>query len=692
MADQKPNSQTQINDPLNYVEPYWSSKPIHAYFLEVIRDGEIIETINIDKKPYYVLGRHIQCDIQIDSPSASRKHAVLQHKDTGSIYIYDLGSTHGTFVNRKIIPPLKYIELHIGDQFRLGVSSKSYILNGPEELQQNEQDNIVAANLEPQKRAKPELSKEAKEEIFKKRVEHIQKLHEEREKNKLKIKHDETGISWGIDDEDIENQENYKEDESDSENENENMDLSQPASELLKNTIWTEKQKQILLKMDDCEKKLNKLLKEKDNFIKSAETNFEETQNYDKKLESLEERIGKLKKNLSELKENLKNTLEKKVKTNETKEKNKYEAYVDEEDNFYDQTHKNKILESQNKEKTEKISETYESLKSKLEKLVRERVNLMQELMEKPSKNDTKPVEIDPLDQFMHNTEQNLAENDRERITKKITEISDEIDKITHMLKFVTPTFATMQSSKPDLNVPKPNEIAVSDKKEEKKKSIKTTMSLTETMQRIEEIKREREKKEQERLKKEMDLEKLGEMPENYTAQDNIQITENLPPEPKKLNEPIISINPENIENEKLEPSNYFAEIIKNANKEEINLDDYKIIKQRYEEYNKRKSELSSQKIINPNEKKYGLEHFFAEPDKTQGGMNELFEYKRPMQSSGIVDPISKKVRRVQGPTPKPQPRNISETQEEKSQEFVEELPGKFGTEENLDVIKKPHE
>ena len=61
------------------------------------------------EKSSYVLGRHPECDIQIDSSSVSRKHAELKNVK-GVWILQDLGSRNGTMVNREMITsprPLK---------------------------------------------------------------------------------------------------------------------------------------------------------------------------------------------------------------------------------------------------------------------------------------------------------------------------------------------------------------------------------------------------------------------------------------------------------------------------------------------------------------------------------------------------------------------------------------------------------
>jgi protein phosphatase 1D len=50
--------------------------------------------------------------------------------------LFDLGSTHGTFLNKQQIPPKVYCRLHTGHVFKFGVSSRLFILQGPEEDQE----------------------------------------------------------------------------------------------------------------------------------------------------------------------------------------------------------------------------------------------------------------------------------------------------------------------------------------------------------------------------------------------------------------------------------------------------------------------------------------------------------------------------------------------------------------------------
>jgi predicted component of type VI protein secretion system len=60
---------------------------------------------------YLTVGREPTCDVRLDDPHVSRTHAALQRRG-GTVYVQDLGSSAGTFVNGN---PAAGTELHQGD-------------------------------------------------------------------------------------------------------------------------------------------------------------------------------------------------------------------------------------------------------------------------------------------------------------------------------------------------------------------------------------------------------------------------------------------------------------------------------------------------------------------------------------------------------------------------------------------------
>ena len=153
--------------PLPYTEPTWSSTPSEPYVLTVIKTGTIIQTVQLSNQPYHTFGRLPSCDIQLEHPSVSRYHAVLQYRPplgeeessaesngdsapSSSIsvnpkeegfYVYDLGSTHGTYLNKSKIQMRCYYRLRLGQMVKFGGSSRLFLL----EVQS--QDRVEVVNL-----------------------------------------------------------------------------------------------------------------------------------------------------------------------------------------------------------------------------------------------------------------------------------------------------------------------------------------------------------------------------------------------------------------------------------------------------------------------------------------------------------------------------------------------------------------
>lgn len=129
-----------------YTIPEWSGPPCHKFSLEILKDGSIIDQFEVCEKGAYMFGRVELCDFILEHPTISRFHAVLQFKRNGDAYLYDLGSTHGTFVNNSQVEKGVYVALHVGDVIRFGHSSRLYIFQGPPDLMPPEADRKIRRN------------------------------------------------------------------------------------------------------------------------------------------------------------------------------------------------------------------------------------------------------------------------------------------------------------------------------------------------------------------------------------------------------------------------------------------------------------------------------------------------------------------------------------------------------------------
>ncbi|CAB3257469.1 unnamed protein product [Arctia plantaginis] len=180
----------ELSTPIPYKEPKWSGlcPDGSEYALEVIKSGMIIEKIELSKKAYYVFGRLANCDVIMSHPTISRHHCILQYKAFAEEneppcgwYLHDLGSTHGTFLNKARLKPNHYTRIRVGHQIKFGNSTRTYILLGPEfdcegeselsvsEIKQRalemklDRDRMIAAAIEERERLKLEEEKKREE-------------------------------------------------------------------------------------------------------------------------------------------------------------------------------------------------------------------------------------------------------------------------------------------------------------------------------------------------------------------------------------------------------------------------------------------------------------------------------------------------------------------------------------------------
>ncbi len=72
------------------------------------------------------IGRDRENAITLDDTLVSRRHALIQ-KIGSDYFIEDLGSTNGTYVNKKRLPPEKYVRLKPTDTILIGRTELSLL-------------------------------------------------------------------------------------------------------------------------------------------------------------------------------------------------------------------------------------------------------------------------------------------------------------------------------------------------------------------------------------------------------------------------------------------------------------------------------------------------------------------------------------------------------------------------------------
>ena len=88
--------------------------------------------LETDGDPYRLegtcsIGRAVLNNVVIDSPKVSRLHSIIHLEDNGVFYLIDLGSSNGTFLNkRRIHEPVR-----LRDQDEISIGGKSFLFNQP---------------------------------------------------------------------------------------------------------------------------------------------------------------------------------------------------------------------------------------------------------------------------------------------------------------------------------------------------------------------------------------------------------------------------------------------------------------------------------------------------------------------------------------------------------------------------------
>ena len=94
------------------------------YELQVCsKTGQLLRSFALGDDQEVIVGRDATCDIQINVKSVSREHCAID-SDSGDMYVRDLGSTGGTYVDGKKI---ERIRIEDGIQVSVGPAVLKFI-------------------------------------------------------------------------------------------------------------------------------------------------------------------------------------------------------------------------------------------------------------------------------------------------------------------------------------------------------------------------------------------------------------------------------------------------------------------------------------------------------------------------------------------------------------------------------------
>ncbi|KAI6183004.1 3-methylcrotonyl-CoA carboxylase 2 [Aphelenchoides bicaudatus] len=123
---------------IKYNEPPEAAKPRLKWRLYPMKGEEVMQPVYIHRQSAYLVGRDRKiADFPVDHPSCSKQHAVFQYRSmpferNGAqgrrtlLYIIDLGSANGTYLNGDRIDPQRYYQLKEQDIVKFGYSQREY--------------------------------------------------------------------------------------------------------------------------------------------------------------------------------------------------------------------------------------------------------------------------------------------------------------------------------------------------------------------------------------------------------------------------------------------------------------------------------------------------------------------------------------------------------------------------------------
>ncbi|TPX56210.1 hypothetical protein PhCBS80983_g04684 [Powellomyces hirtus] len=415
--------------PLNYDTPEWSSAPKDERYFEVLKNGRIVSKSAPISKAFLIAGRLPICDFELEHPSISRYHAVIQFKDDGTAYLYDLGSTHGTFLNKNQIPKRDYQALRIGDMIRFGASTRIYILQGhQDEVDMSEAESVQLRT--PQRLAKPTESSEP------------------------------TEITWGFAEDAIEedDQDNNDAPDNDMGVVDENAYYHADPRKALR--TWLEARgMQMTFQVEEDGPGHDRIYTAKMDL--PVETSYGTTMQaigtggrkraaeVDAALDAcikLDKR-GLLRSNRSE-----------QAQKDRQRKKEMFGEENDDEDSFYDRTSQSSKQKTKPAAKSTK-TETYDSLVKKRDDLLAQIENIQRQVDE-----DVTPTggaeEEDEIDEFMASLRKKEALQAKEVLKRGIPPLQREVDRLEKLIKMVAPSAAAILLPIPKNDVPPKSESA----------------------------------------------------------------------------------------------------------------------------------------------------------------------------------------------------------------------------------------
>ena len=127
---------------MKYSAPPEKVLPTRPWRMYVFKGEDLLDTLHLTRHDHYLLGRDERvADVETAHGSCSEQHAVLQFrrvpysgtnpkhkgKRVCKLFLIDLDSTNGTYLNGARIDASRYYEVKEKDCMRVGESAREYV-------------------------------------------------------------------------------------------------------------------------------------------------------------------------------------------------------------------------------------------------------------------------------------------------------------------------------------------------------------------------------------------------------------------------------------------------------------------------------------------------------------------------------------------------------------------------------------
>lgn len=412
-----------------YSIPDWSGPPCHHFYIEVLKDGSIISQLNVFEKGAYMFGRADICDFVLEHPTISRFHAVLQFNNSGDAYLYDLGSTHGTFVNKNKVKAKVYVDLHVGDVIRFGCSTRLFIFQGPPELMPAEADLKIIRDAKN------------REELFDREA----SLRRARVEASLA-----DGISWGMGEDAVEEAED---------------DRDEVTWQKYKGQL-TEKQEKTRDKIIKRTEKIAHMKREIDAIRAKDIAQGGLTQGQQTQIARNEQRINQLMEELENLEETLNDSIRESIgarsgkmsRWNRKVTAEDDDEFLSDDDEFYDRTKKKHSIKKSSESQSIETADTLLDKRDTIMKEMEEKKDMLSTEKNKISSESAAKTEAgDTLDAYMSGLSSQLVLDRTVQLQNGLSSLQSELDRILYLLKIADPTGEAAKKRDSHLQEPKPS-------------------------------------------------------------------------------------------------------------------------------------------------------------------------------------------------------------------------------------------